>query len=153
VSERLTIHVRPATPGDESAWAKLRRALWPEASEEEHRGDIAAYFGGGAREPGAVLLAERGHDIVGFVELSIRPYAEGCRTDRVGYLEGWYVVPEVRGTGVGRELVAASEQWARGQGCVEFASDAEADNEVSAAAHRALGFTDVGLIRCFWKSL
>jgi hypothetical protein len=42
---------------------------------------------------------------------------------------------------------------ARSAGCTEFASDAEADNEVSAAAHRALGFEDVGLIRCFRKDL
>jgi len=43
--------------------------------------------------------------------------------------------------------------FARSQGCVEFASDAEEDNEPSAAAHRALGFAEVGRIRCFRKGL
>jgi aminoglycoside 6'-N-acetyltransferase I len=87
------------------------------------------------------------------VELSIRPYAEDCVTDRVAYLEGWYVEPGVRRTGIGRALVAAAEDWARTQGCSEFASDAIIDNDVSAAAHRALGFQETVQIRCFRKVL
>ena len=86
-------------------------------------------------------------------ELSIRNYAEDCVTDRVAYLEGWYVVPGARRQGVGRALIAAAEQWGRGQGCTEFASDAVIDNEISAAAHRALGFTETAQIRCFKKQL
>jgi aminoglycoside 6'-N-acetyltransferase I len=54
---------------------------------------------------------------------------------------------------VGGALVRAAERWARSQGCREFASDAEADNRVSAAAHRALGFAEVGVVRCFRKDL
>jgi aminoglycoside 6'-N-acetyltransferase I len=100
-----------------------------------------------------VLLAHDGAAPAGFAEISIRHYAEGCSTDRVAFLEGWYVVPEARNRGVGRALVAAAEDWGRSQQCTEFASDAEADNSVSAAAHRALGFEEVGLIRCFRKDL
>ena len=92
-------------------------------------------------------------EVVGFCELSIRAYAEGCRSDRVGYLEGWYVAPGERRRGVGRELVAAAERWARDQGCAEFASDAAVDNTASSAAHLALGFSDAGVIRCFRKRL
>lgn len=98
-------------------------------------------------------MAEGPSGIVGFAEVSVRPYAEGCQTERVGYLEGFFVVPERRRLGVGRQLVGAAEEWARSQGCAEFASDAEATNELSATAHRALGFTDVGLVRCFRKDL
>jgi len=93
------------------------------------------------------------HKVVGFAELSTRPCAEGCTTNRIGYLEGWYVVPEARGRGVGRALVEAAQDWAREQGCSEFASDTEAGNEISGAAHRANGFEEVGLIRCFRKDL
>jgi aminoglycoside 6'-N-acetyltransferase I len=49
--------------------------------------------------------------------------------------------------------VAAAEAWARDRGCLELASDALAENAVSAAAHRALAFEEVGLIRCFRKAL
>lgn len=131
---------------------RLRHALWPEGAEEEHSQEVAAFFAG-AGSPAAVLLAEGEAGIVGFAEVSIRPYAEGCRTGRVGYLEGWFVIPEARGQGIGKQLVAGAEEWARAQACVEFASDAAADNEVSAVAHRALGFTDVGVVRCFRKDL
>src|SRR5688572_4077484 len=34
----------------------------------------------------------------------------------------------------------AAEEWARGQGCTELASDTWIDNEVSQRAHAALGF-------------
>ena len=74
-------------------------------------------------------------------------------TDRVAYLEGWYVVPAARRQGVGAALVRAAEDWARSQGCTEFASDALIDNAVSAAAHRALGFQETVQIRCFRKLL
>lgn len=102
----------------------------------------------------AVLLAlDAGQRALGMAELSIRPFAEGCRSTRVAYLEGWYVVPAARHQGVGRALVAAAEAWGRDQGCREFASDIEPANDVSAAAHLALGFQEVGSIRCFRKDI
>ncbi len=39
----------------------------------------------------AVLVAEDVGHLVGFVELSLRPWTEGCRSGRVGGLEGWSV--------------------------------------------------------------
>lgn len=145
--------VRPATPDDSAPWLKMRQALWPEGASD-HPFEIASYFAGRLRMPLEVLLAFDDAGLpVGFVELSIRPYAEGCDTDSVAYLEGWFVVPEARCRGVGRALVQAAEQWARGEGCSEFASDALVDNEISAAAHRALGFREVVQIRCFKKPL
>jgi len=148
------ITVRTAKTTDAAAWLQLRHALWPERLEVEHREEIERLFAGHLREPLAVLLAEDGAGCpVGLAELSIRAYAEGCRSDRVAYLEGWFVVPTALGRGVGRALIAAAEEWGRSQGCREFASDAQPDNEVSAAAHRALGFVDVGLVRCFRKDL
>lgn len=143
--------VRPATLADASALARLRHALWPDGSEADHRRELERFFAGPQTAP--LLVAEDPSGLLGFAELSIRPYAEGCETGRVGFLEGWFVRPEARHRGIGRRLVAAGEEWARSAGCSEFASDAEAENEESAAAHRALGFTEVGLIRCFRKDL
>lgn len=151
---RLPVTVRSATAGDASAWLGLRRALWPEGSAAEHRAEIDRFFRGQTSDPLAVLLAEDATgQAVGLAELSIRPSAAGCHTDRVAYLEGWFVVPDARGCGVGRALVVAAEEWGRSQGCSEFGSDTQSENADSAAAHRALGFREVGLLRCFRKDL
>lgn len=148
------ITVRSATARDATAWLGLRHALWPEGSKAEHREEIDRFFRGEAPEPLAVLLAEdTTGQVVGLAELSIRPHAEGCESDRVAYLEGWFVAPAARGRGIGRALVAAAEAWGRAQGCREFASDTQPDNGASAAAHKALGFRDVGQGRCFRKDL
>lgn len=148
------ITIRNAGKADGDIWLELRCALWPEGSPDEHRAEIDGFFAGHAREPQAVLLAEddRG-GVIGFAELSIRSCAEGCESDRVAFLEGWYVKPEARRRGVGKSLVAAAERWGIEQGCVEFASDTQVDNEISRAAHLECGFTEVGVIRCFRKVL
>ena len=148
------MHIHPATPEDSGSWRRMREALWPEDGESYHASEVGKYFAGRLREPLEVLLAcDDAGTPLGFAELNIRAYAEDCLTDNVGYLEGWYVVPEARRRGVGRALIAAAEEWARRQGCTEFASDALLDNDVSARAHRALGFTETVQLRCFRKSL
>jgi aminoglycoside 6'-N-acetyltransferase I len=146
--------VRQIERKDAAAWLSLRHALWPESPEDEHREEIEQFFSGRLTEPLAVLIAEddTGRP-VGIAELSIRPSAEGCQTTPVAYLEGWFVLPDSRRKGVGRVLVEAAEQWARAQGCKEFASDTQPANAVSMAAHEALGFTDAGTIQCYRKDL
>jgi aminoglycoside 6'-N-acetyltransferase I len=145
--------IRPVRKIDRDSWERLRQSLWP-SQAGEHAREIERYFAGELREPVEVLLAfdERG-ETVGLIELSIRAYAEGCVTDRVAFIEGWYVESTARRRRVGAALIGAAEAWARSQGCVEIGSDAAVDNVASAAAHRALGFTETGVIRCFKKAL
>jgi len=145
--------IRPVNPNDRDSWHRMRIALWP-GSTKEHGEEIDRYFAGGVRDPLEVFMAfdERGI-ATGFIELSIRVYAEGCETDRVAFVEGWYVDPNERGHGVGAALIGAAETWARSQGCTELASDTEVENVSSAEAHRALGFEEVAVVRCFKKPL
>jgi aminoglycoside 6'-N-acetyltransferase I len=148
-----TVTVRPATAADEAAWLEMRKVLWPgeEASLTE---EVRKYFSGSLREPIEVLLAlDDSGRAIGFAELNIRPYAEGCYSGRVAYLEGWFVAADARRQGVGTALMRAAEDWGRARGCTEFGSDAVLDNEVSALAHEALGFAEVELLRCFRKDL
>ncbi len=100
----------------------------------------------------AVYIADDGA-AVGFVELGTRPYAEGCVTSPVAYVEGLYVMPEKRRQGIGRLLIDKAEDWARGRGLAELASDALIENEASIAMHKALGFAEVERIVCLRKSL
>lgn len=149
------IRVRPATAEDAASWLAMRLGLWPEGSAEEHAGEINHYFAGktGGRPAEVLLAVDQDGKAVGFAELAIRPYVEGCVTERVAYLEGWYTDPNVRRQGGGTALVRAAESWGHDQRCSEFASDADPDNDVSLQAHRALGFTDAGLVRCFCKRI
>lgn len=146
--------IRAATAADSAVWLRMRCALWPESAAAEHAREIAEFFAGTLRMPLAVLLAfDTVGAATGFVELSIRSVVESCETDWVAFLEGWYVEPTMRRQGVGRALVAAAEAWGRAQGCAEFGSDTQIWNTDSAAAHAALGFTEVEQLRCFKKDL
>ena len=128
----------------------MRADLWPEGTASEHAREIEALLAAGPTDRNTTLVAEsKTGELLGFVELSIRNYAEDCETDRVGYCEGWYVKPTFRRSGVGRALMAAGVAWARARGCSEFASDALLDNKLSHAAHVALGFEETGRIVCF----
>ena len=147
-----SILVRPVRSGDAEAWLRMRGALWPDASNR-HALEVQRFLAGQSSSHETVLVAELNGTVAGFVELSLRAYAEGCDTSPVAYLEGWFVSDRARGVGVGRALLRAAEEWGRAEGCTEFASDAEADNASSADAHRACGFEDAGLIRCFRKRL
>ena len=131
----------------------MRAALWPD-DLEEHRAAAERFFAGHRHEPAEVLLAvdDEGRAI-GFAELSIRNIVDSCTTDRVAYLEGWYVEPSVRRQGVGASLIAEAERWAVDQGCKEFGSDSLIENETSHLAHRALGFEETGRVINFRKDL
>lgn len=146
------VDIRAVRPRDQEVWLILRCALWP-GSAGEHRPSIERYFAGDRREPAEVLIAWDGDTPAGFVELSIRNVVDGCETGRVGYLEGWYVVPDKRRRGVGRALVDAGQAWARQQGCTEFGSDSDVDNDVSLTAHRELGFEETSRGVHFRKAL
>ncbi|QDU65216.1 GNAT family N-acetyltransferase [Engelhardtia mirabilis] len=149
----MGLEIGVATPAQRADWLRLRGALWP-GPEDEHAREVDSLIAGGEGDwPQVALLAQVGGAVVGLAEVSVRPCAEGCETTDVGYLEGWFVVPELRGTGVGRALLEAAQDWARERGCAEFASDTEHDNDLSRRAHLACGFEDAGLVRCFVKSL
>jgi aminoglycoside 6'-N-acetyltransferase I len=152
VTDRIA--VRSVRRTDAERWIDLRAALWPDQPREELAREALAHLDGRGFMLEAVLVAVDARDaLVGFAELSLRPYAEGCVTTPVAFVEGWFVAAERRGSGVGRALMTAAEAWARGRGCRELASDTTLDNTASAAAHQALGFEEVEQIRCFRKAL
>jgi aminoglycoside 6'-N-acetyltransferase I len=140
------MEIRLATEQDTDTWLAMRAALWPDASVDELKPDVAAFFAG-RMEPALlhrvfVAEAEDGA-LVGMLELSLRSYADGCDGSPVPYIEGWYVVPEARRQGIGGALVKAAEQWAIEHGHHEMASDALLANTISHRAHAALGFMEV----------
>ena len=140
--------VRRAGAADLPAWNAMRAALWPDADDTPEQ--LLAQL---ARDDAAVWLGFcTNGEAVGFAEASLRrDYVNGTETSPVGFLEGLYVDPAWRRSGVGRALVAAVEQWTRQQGCSELASDALIDNTVSHAAHAAYGFEETERVVYFRK--
>ena len=148
--------IRPVQPSDAIEWLRMRMALWPDSAPEKEADELRHFFGSPPLPPlpllhAAFVCPRPDTGLCGLVEISIRTSAPGCTTDRIGYLEAWYVDPDRRGHGVGRALVQAAEDWARGQGCQEMASDTTPSYPVSPLAHAALGYQEVE--RFFRKNL
>ena len=144
--------IRTVKPSDAPEWVRMRTALWPDAPGD-HPPEIEQFFAV-QRDDLATFVAETDDGkLCGFLEAGTRPYAEGCLSSPVAYIEGWWVDPEHRQQGIGAKMVAAAESWARKLGLTEMASDADLGNEVSQAAHRALGYTEADRIVCYSKVL
>jgi len=139
-------------PSERQEWARLRTALWPDCPLEEHQQEMEDILQNPRQEAVFVSAGPGGH-LQGFVEVSIKPCAIGCETQPVGYLEGWYVEPEMRKKGVGKALVVAAETWARSRGCRQMASDTQVENEGSQRAHARLGYAEVERLVHFRKDL
>lgn len=148
---RGRVKIRTLRARDRERWILLRQQLWPTYDPTELAVDadtlLNTWDGDTFRRaamPATVLLAELpSHQVIGFAEVDLRLYVDGCQSSPVGYLEGWFVSPEHRRTGVGRALVDGAENWARARGCTEMGSDTQLDNTGSQGAHRALGYEEV----------
>jgi aminoglycoside 6'-N-acetyltransferase I len=144
--------VRPLREPDLNDWLRLRKQLWDATSDADHRREMVDIV----NHPDSQFVLVAAHEtgrLIGFLEVSIRPFVEDCETDHVGYLEGWYVEPDVRGRGIGRELVRIAENWAREKGCEEMASDAEIGNELSLLVHLGLGYNETSRLVHLRKEL
>ena len=107
-----------------------------------------------SKENGTIFLAMIDGCAVGFAQCGLRrDYVEGTDSSPVGYLEGIFVKEEYRKRGVARDMLEACQKWAKGQGCAEFASDCELDNEDSLKFHIKMGFVEANRIICFTKKL
>jgi aminoglycoside 6'-N-acetyltransferase I len=146
------MHIREAKEGDLRQWSEMRAALFAKSSDD-HVAELEDYFRGESIDITQAYIAVDESEIVGFLELNLRSYAEGSRSPRVPYVEAWYVKPEYQGRGYGRQLMLKAEWWAKDQGYSELASDTEIDNHRSIALHKHLGFVETDRMVCFLKQL
>jgi aminoglycoside 6'-N-acetyltransferase I len=131
--------IRQITKADRGRWADFRAALWPEDSADAHLQEIDRVLASGDLW---VFFAELEGRAVGFAEVSLRRYANGCEQQPVTFLEGIYVAPGSRRKGVGQKLTAHLRDFLRARGYTELCSDALLANTASQAAHKAWGFAE-----------
>lgn len=143
MQKKQGIVIRRARCPDFPPWLAMRRALWPRCPLRDHKKEMAEILGDARNQPAWVAESDNGK-LAGFLEASVRNYADGAGRENVGYLEGWYVRPTFRKKGVGKALVRAAEEWARGRGYKHMGSDTWIGNRNSHRAHLAMGYREVG---------
>jgi aminoglycoside 6'-N-acetyltransferase I len=142
--------IRKARAADRAAWAVMRAALWPEEDAEAHTRGIDALL---ARGDVWGFIAEADGAAIGFAEVAIRPYANGCDSQPVAFLEGIWVAEWTRRHGVGAQLIAYVEAFLLARGFRELGSDTPLANLASHDAHRRWGFAETERVVYFRKPL
>ena len=147
----MNTSIRRATKQDVETIAKLAIQMWESHSLEEMAQDFSEEIHQGSS---AIFLAFVNDIAVGFAQCGLRyDYVEGTESSPVGYLEGILVEEAYQKKGLAGELLRVCEQWAREQGCTEFASDCELVNEDSLNFHLKMGFKEANRIICFTKKI
>ncbi|MEB6480539.1 AAC(6')-Ighjkrstuvwx family aminoglycoside N-acetyltransferase [Acinetobacter vivianii] len=143
--------IMPVTEPVLADWLQLRILLWPD-HEDAHLLEMRQLL----EQPHTLQLLSYNdqQQAIAMLEASIRyEYVNGTQTSPVAFLEGIYVLPEYRRSGVATTLVQQVEDWAKQFSCTEFASDAAIDNTISHAMHRALGFQETERVVYFKKKI
>ena len=125
-------------------WISMRRDFW----EDDEATVKSAYerYKTQRRDGTAITFfaVDENGQYSGFLDGEIRvDYVQGAAASPVWYLEGIYVVPERRASGVGAFLLSSFEAHVRDQGFSEIASDCDLENVLSEAFHKAKGFREV----------
>ena len=149
--EVMKMTIRVATIEDTQIVAKLAIQMWKSHTIEELEKEFRDCM---SKESSVVFLAMSDECVVGFAQCGLRcDYVEGTDSSPVGYLKGIFVKEEYRKRGLARDMLEACQKWAKEQGCREFASDCELDNEDSLRFHLKMGFEEANRIICFTKKL
>ncbi len=147
----MSPHVRPATLGDYQALCALFEEL--DEFHRQARPDFFRPFDGPARSweqvgrwlagpDSALLVAEDEAEVIGLSLLLPRsppPFA-GAVPRKVVVIDNLVVRADSRDRGIGEKLVAASMDWARGQGATHVELGVHAVNRHARRFYERLGF-------------
>jgi aminoglycoside 6'-N-acetyltransferase I len=127
----------------------MRWTLWPDHARDAHVRDVAAMLD--SEQAWGFIIETADGRPAGFAEVAMRPYANGCDSRPVPFLEGIWIEPPFRRQGLGAQLVWHIEDFIVARGYREIGSDALVDNHPSLDAHRAWGFSETERVVCFRK--
>lgn len=147
----MSYTIRRATRDDKPEWLRMRQGLWSDTPVHYLDFDLDDLL---ADPDAGIFVASNAEGrLVAFIEAGLRDHGEGCESSPVGYIEAWYVDPQVRGQKLGRDLIHTAEGWAREKGMTEMASDTWLENEAGIQAHYKLGYWEVERLVHFVKKL
>jgi ribosomal protein S18 acetylase RimI-like enzyme len=134
--------VRRATPGDAEAVARLLHDFQREFDEpspgvgalEERYADLIR------NRDMTVLIAGEGPD--GFAQIRYRPWVYSAGPQAHSYLEELYVVPSLRGQGIGRALLEVAMDTARSEGATYMELGTSETDTAARALYESSGFTN-----------
>lgn len=125
--------------------------LWPEDSNEDHAGYVRDVLN---KDHLHAVLARSQSEYIGFIYLSLRSdFVPGATHYPVAYIEGIYIRKAYRKKGIASHLVQMAEDWGKGRGSKQIASDVEIDNIVSQDFHLNLGFVEEERVISYIKSI
>jgi ribosomal protein S18 acetylase RimI-like enzyme len=132
--------VRRATPGDAPDVARLLDDFQAEFDEPSPGVETLSdrYADLISKREMTVLLAGDGPD--GFAQVRYRPwvYSAGLHS----YLEELYVVPALRGRGIGRALLEAALEAARAEGATQMELGTSETDEAARSLYESVGFSN-----------
>ena len=123
--------------------AEASRLPWlPQEATDQFAASGCRQAAAAIGQPGqAVVIASDSSDTrLGFAHVHLDRSAFTGET--VGYISVVVVVAEAAGSGVGRRLMVAAEDWARQQGCALITLEVFAANAVARSVYERLGYRE-----------
>ncbi len=139
--------IRKPEQSDLKAWVTLRHALWPKHEIEALAAGARTMLESDVEV--CFLATDESSRVLGFIEGAIHSAPSGP----YGHVEGWYVVPEFRKQGCGKELMGQFEQWCLHSAICLLTSDTTASYPLSPSAHEGCGFRQIHECKIFMKTL
>jgi ribosomal protein S18 acetylase RimI-like enzyme len=140
VTQKAAIPIRLATAADAATFGRLLHAFNAEFDELTPDADVIAQRAAPLIASGEITVLFAGTRPDGFAQLRFRPSLYTGVLD--AYLEELYVVPDRRGLGLGRALLAASMQHARERGAAHIDLGTSEDDVAARALYESVGFTN-----------
>jgi ribosomal protein S18 acetylase RimI-like enzyme len=156
-----SVRIRRATPEDAEAItfiymqsAELHAQLDPERNHVPDRASIVERYRTGGQHPGDVkeaitFAAEQSGRVAGFLDAWLmHPFDPMYRPAMYCFIADVAVEERWRGTGIGRELMRAAEQWAAERGAEYVLLEYHAGNKRAAALYAELGYRSGSVVAC-----
>ena len=140
------------TDHNKAEWLDMRRELYSGTIEYDFP-DVEIEWILGSDHYECLVVVDDDHEIIGFMELSLRNIVDGCVGGPVGYIEGLYLKPDQRGKGYGKHLVGEAASWFKDRGCTEMATDAEIQDTNAQEFYKRAGFKEMWHVVQFKKNI